>query len=210
VFGEPLLRRAILTLVPSDAVATELDRMPQAMITQPVVVFDPTLSGTRIEHDMLKVCWPTVQVLRRAPPGEVREGGLFVASVHGEYGAGGLRQCLVFPDRRVDGADLFAWNFPALTVFGACWVGRVDAASSGDALGLVFPVLARGARTFLGGMFGIHDDETGRILADVYSAVAAGVGAAAALRVAQLSALDRLGEDAPLAHWAGLCALGAH
>lgn len=210
VWGDALVGRAVITLVSSEAVASVLDGLDSGAVEDPVVVFDPSLPGTNIEQAALAECWGRVRNLDLSGDRPVGGGGMFVASVHGDYAQGGLRQCLLLPGRRVEGVELFTWTFPRLTVLGACWVGRVDATSSGEALGLVFPVLARGARTVIGGMFAIHDEETGRILADLYRSVAAGEGAASALRVAQLQALDRCGPRGPLARWAGLCAVGVH
>lgn len=219
----PLVDLAVVTIVPSLSTAVELARIDPTPITRPVAVLDTArLDGAKVEEAALRDCWGSAaDVLTTDGPsgrestatyrkGADPSAGLYVASVHGDYGSGGLGQRLRFPDRDVPAYELFEWTFPTATVFGACWVGRADTASSGDALGVCFPVLARGVRTMVAGLFGIHDATTGAVLADTYRLVHKGVPLASALRDAQRAAHESVGRHSPLADWAGLVAIGVH
>lgn len=209
VSGEPLLRRWNVVLSPSMRVTGTISQRDIEPIVAPIASFDAGLPGTKTERTAFGEVWAGGEVVEAFPPNSQLSGrGLLVASVHGDYGEGGFSQKLLVPQRPVSASELFGWSFPSVTVFGACWVGRVDSVTGGEPLGMAFPVLARGARTFVAGLFGIHDRATGDVLADCYRAVAAGTPILDALRAAQLARFES--GDQALVDWAGLVAIGSH
>ena len=144
--------------------------------------------------------------------GRAVAGGLFVASVHVEYNSGGLRQALCLPDRTVGAVELFSWRFRTTVIIGACWLARMDSARTGDALGFALPVLTRGARTLISGLFGVYDEATAEIRSYTYEH-SQQLPIVATLRKAQLvwrNEHRHFRSERALAHWAGLTAIGVH
>lgn len=210
VAGQLLVKTLTLTLIPSGRCASQLARLDFEPILRPIGYFDHTLAGAALEQSAIERLWGGVDQLTSYADRRFASHGMLVAATHGNYGAGGLTQTLHLAGQDVTAAELFTWSFPRLTVLGACWLGRVDTSLGGDPLGVTIPVLANGARTLIAGLFGIHDESTGTILARTYELIAHGEHSpTAALRQSQL---ERIGQSADpisdLYSWAGLVAIG--
>ena len=94
-------------------------------------------------------------------------------------------------------------DLPAIVVAGACWSAAVNDRHF-DPVGLPQVSLSRGAHSYVGGVFGIHDVTTGEVLALFYHYIAAGESPVEALRRAQFEWWLRGGKRKFVADWAGL------
>ena len=215
VDGEPLLRRAVVTIAPSLRLIEAVEARPVVVATEPPLGFvDSALPGVADETARMSELFPgwspidNADDLRAALVHGDAAAWLSI-SVHGELDRGGLRQQLQLGgEDRLTVADCFDLRFPRISIFGACWIGSLSHLHGADPVGFAVACLIRGVQTFIGGLFPVSDAATGSILATVYSELQAGAPVPRALRTAQLEFLDNH-PNATLRQWSGLTAIGS-
>jgi CHAT domain len=210
----PLVVKARVRLIPSlwaaKAMQETLARVPGVGVQG---VFDDRLSGARAERDALDRLQPVLGDLELLPSGvqllieRLDPAARAVTfAVHGVRGDGGLDQALLLSDRPDEvllAGHLFLADLPAIVVAGACWSASVNDQHF-DPVGLPQASLSRGAHSYVGGVFGIHDRTTGEVLSLFYEQIAAGISAVEALRRAQFEWWSRSPNGKFVADWAGL------
>lgn len=220
--GEPLIARCEITVMPSMHFAVLVDQLRARPATQPRSACGythPDLVGGRREMQALRRILDA-QLSEITEPSEFLESlrhgletDVLSVAAHGADGGGGFHQELQLTDEvSIPVGEMLEMHFPAIAVFGACWLGRMSSGHGSDPLGLPVACLVKGATSFIGGLFGIHDVATAVILEATYERLFAGENPAAALREAQLEyyldGLDGRGDPAPLREWAGLVCIG--
>lgn len=137
---------------------------------------------------------------------------LLSVAAHGADGTGGLRQQLHLADdlNLLAAGIIDELRLAPVTVFGACWLGRMQDVPGADALGLPIACLVKGAASFVGGLYAMHDGASADVLADLYAELAAGATPAEALRRAQLErySTGSAGSPPPIREWAGYSCIG--
>ena len=211
-----LVTCAAIRLLPSLAAVIALDG-PAA--DQPrsgaSAVFDDSLPGAIRERSALLALdelSPVVELARTVEnvlSGLAAAATLATLALHGLRESGGLDQALVLePDNEfLCAGHLFLTHAPPTLVAGACWSASIDG-SRFDPIGFPQVALSRGARTFIGGVFGIHDETTGEVLSRFYQEFASGVHPVEALRRAQAAWFERpRSMKVSPTRWAGLVAV---
>jgi len=190
VGGEPLLRRAIVQLVPTlDLVGTARPRQSTA---------DARVLAHRYEsHDTSAI----EALSRRLVVDEAMSRDTFVSSLQSRRYAGvyalahgdamGLEQRLHFGAGAVlSAAAALRYPWPDWVVFAACLVGRVNPRAGQEPLGLAISCMLGGSSTVVASVVELMRADGAGVAVEVAEALAAGTAPAAALRDAQLRYLD--------------------
>ena len=164
----------------------------------------PSLSDADLEGHSIAQRFPASVSLvgERATPSEVAESlvdaGLLHIAAHAQSnGTAPLMSYLLLApeddrDGRVFSHDLLEWPLDSvnLVVLSACGTAQ-SGGSLGreDAVGLVWPLLARGVPTVVGSLWSVRDGQTRNLFDRFYDGVLSGIDPAQALRSAQLAQL---------------------
>ncbi|GAA1578577.1 hypothetical protein GCM10009789_35140 [Kribbella sancticallisti] len=210
----PLVELATVALAPSLAVAAIASTRKVRRVRKAIALLDPGLRGTSVERDTLARHFRLTEVppvaghLVSALQGRAKFD-LGVVSAHGDHVRGLAHALRIGAESRLFAGLLLYCEVPLWWVMGACWSGGLDHEPGHEPIGLPTVALLRGARGVVGALHRVPDRATGRILANVYTGLAAGKTAPAALRAAQRDYLAETGGACRLIDWAPLVSIGA-
>jgi len=210
----PLLEWATVALAPSLAVAATASTRKVRRVRKAIALLDNGLRGTSLERDALTRHFQLTEVPPMTGHLVAALGGrtkfdLGVVSAHGDHVRGLAHALRIGEEGRLFAGVLLRCEGPLWWVMGACWSGGLDHEAGPEPIGLPTVALLRGARAVVGALHRVPDRATGRILATMYSGLAAGATAPAALRAAQRDYLVATGGACRLIDWAPLVSIGA-
>lgn len=134
---------------------------------------------------------------------------LVVVSAHGSDDGVGREQYLHLGSEAVAASELYRYRFGPIMVAGSCWLARVHETEGFGPLGVIFPVLARGARAFISGLYSINSRSAAFVLAEFYAGVADEMAPEIALQRAHKKWLQRAsGNDLAPDRWAAITCIG--